>query len=424
MMKDVYNDKEVLKKEKEDKQKIIRDLANKISVDMGFNSTDDRVRLGEDLSGGPVLMVAGKVDLNNLPDGWKYESKCLIFSDYPQEGLMRMKDGKYEFIPIVHAMDKSRVQEYSSPDDVVNAILSVNPQISKDQVYYDRDTGNINIVRTTGNITMPAGLEMQEGCVVDINDPYRKKYPVIKSLASDMTQDNMSVGSGDFNKSDVKKNVDRVAYQKEIQSQYKTRTSEGATVEQFGKSILDFSKMKYANEHYMKNGAGEVATRNKDDNYKSFDTASNSDPRIEATLELNEIWTRAYSKVAGISGKEGVAGDRAFEGDTTGAMFQEAIENVSSCPSRNLSDILKFLCEKDSDLLNHTGFLKVMGVFLADPQIASILGIENINNATAENIASGFDKEANKYLTNEAKETSEAVMEMVKEFKPNPNMYN
>lgn len=424
MVKDIYNDKEVLKKDKEAKQNLIIDLANKISVDMGFNSTDDRVRLGEDLSGNPVLTIAGKVDLDNLPDGWKYESKCLLFSDYPQEGLMRMKDGKYEFIPIEHAMDRSRVQQYSSPDDVVNAILSINTQIDKSQVYYDRDTGAINIVGTTGNITMPPGLEMQDGCVVDINDPYRKKYPVIKSLASDMTKDNMTVGSGDFNKSDVKKNVDMVAYQKEIQSQYKTRTSEGATVEQFGKSLLDFSRMKYANEHYMKNEAGDVVTRNKDDNYKSFDTASNSDPRIEATLELNEIWARAYAKVAGMSGKDGEARDKAFQGDNTGAMFQEAIENVSNCPGRNLSDILMFLCENDNDLLNHTGFLKVMAVFLADPQVASILGIENINNATTEAICRGVDIKANDYLKEEAKETSEAVMEMVKEMKPNPNIYN
>lgn len=413
------NDKEVLKKSKEEKRKLMEDLATTLRRDNGFNLSDNRIEVRENAVGENTIYIAPGVDLNHLPDGWKYEANYQLDSDYPKEGLWRMKDGKYEFLPIGHDMDKTRVAKYSSPDDMVNAILSENPQISKDQFYYDRNGNSIKIVGVVNNIKMPQGLEIRDGVLVDINDPYAKSYEIQKTLASDTSKSDMRAGTGDFNNYGVQNNIGQNPYQEDILSMYKTPTESGATIEQYGLQLFDFKRMKYVHDNYMKNDRGEVISKNKDDYYKSFNTQDNNDPMIEATLELNEAWSNAYALVAGKSGKEGATGDRAFEGEATGELFQNMLNAVAQSPNRNLSGVLLYLCEHDNDILAHAGFLKVVGVFLSDPRVASVLGIERVNGASIDTIIAGVDHMANEHLKDtfdDMMDSLEPIMEMNKKI--------
>lgn len=409
------NEKEILKKSKEETKKIMEDLATTLRRQNGFNMSDNRIEVRENAVGENTIYLAPGVDLNNLPDGWKYEANYQLSSDYAKEGLWRMKDGKYEFLPIGHDLDKSKVAKYSSPDDMVNAILAENPHITKDQMYYDRNGNCIKMVGVLNDIKMPQGLEIRDGVLVDINDPYAKPYEIQKTLANDTSKSDMRTGTGDFNNYGVQNNIGQNPYQEDILSKYKTPTEAGATIEQYGKQLFDFKRMKYVNDNFQKNDRGEVITKNKDDNYKSFNTADNNDPLIEATLELNEVWGRAYTAVAGKAGKDGANIDMAFDGEATGELFQNMINSVANCPTRELSGILLYLCENDNDILAHAGFLKVVGVFLSDPKVANALGIERVNGASIEGIMAGVDHMANEHLKENLENMLDGpVMEMNK----------
>lgn len=411
------NDKEILKKQKEEQKKLMEDLVSKLRSQNLFNMGDNRIEVRENAVGENTIYLAPGIDLNNLPDGWKYEANYQLDSDYAKEGLWRMKDGKYEFLPIGHDMDKSRVVKYSSPEDMINAILAENPHIDKDQMYYDRNGNTIKMVGVLNDIKMPQGLEMRDGMLVDINDPYGKPYEIQKSLANDTTKSDMQAGTKDFNDYGVKQNIGQNPYQEDILSQYKTPTSAGATIEQYGMQLFDFRRMKYVQENYMKNDRGEVISKNKDDSYKSFNTKDENDPLIEATLELNEVWGNAYTIVAGKAGKEGNSADRAFEGEATGELFQNMLISVQQSPNRDLSAVLLYLCQNDNELLAHTGFLKVVGVFLSDQRVANALGIERVNGASIDAIIAGVDHMANEQLKesfDDMMDSLDPVMEMNK----------
>lgn len=399
------NDKEILKKNKEEIKKTMEDLASTLRRQNGFNMGDNRFDIRENSVGDYTLYIAPGVDLNNLPDGWKYEANYYLDSDYPKEGLWRMKDGKYEFLPIGHDLDKTRTATYTTPDDVINAVLSENPHITKDQVYYDRNGNIIKLTGVVNDLKMPQGLEMRGGKLVCINDPNGKEFEVEKVLANDTSKSDMRVGSNidGYNNYGVQENIGQNPYQEDILSKHKTQTEQGATIEQYGRSIFDFNKMKYVNHNFIKNDRGEVITKNKDDNYKSFNTQDNNDPMIEATLELNEVWINAYMSVAGKSGKDDVKSDMAFEGENSAELFHNMMNAVEISPKRNLSDILFYLCEHDGEILAHTGFLKVMGVFLSEPRVAMALGIDNVKGVSIDAIIMGVDKMANQKLKDDAK---------------------
>ena len=134
-MADSSKDYETLRSEREAKEQQIREIADELKKNMGFNSGSTNFGL-KDTPNGPALVVRGNFDKNKLPDGWTYESNYLLDSNYGKEGIWRWKDGKREFIEIEHEADKSEVVKYNSPDDVVNAILAENPHINKNQIYF------------------------------------------------------------------------------------------------------------------------------------------------------------------------------------------------------------------------------------------------------------------------------------------------
>ncbi|MGN0961325.1 MAG: hypothetical protein ACI4PF_03910 [Christensenellales bacterium] len=411
------NDMEVLRKTREEKRKEMDKISDYLYDKTGFNRGDNRIQVKENNVGVDTLFVAPGIDLTNLPDGWKYEANYNL--DGPtKEVIYRMRDGKYEYIPIGHESNKSTVIKYSSPEDVVDAILAENAHIDKSQCYFDRNSSRIRIVGVVNDIKMPQGLEMRDGKIVDIND-YGKFYEVEKALAQEISKDDMMSGTGDANTVGVQENISQNPYHDDPLSKYVKPNEKGATIEQYGMELFDFNRMKYVNHNYTKNERGEVVSKDKDGQYKSFGTKSELDPIVEATLELNEIWGNAYMAVAGVSGKgENRNPDMAFEGEASGVLFQKMMNKVLQSNSRDLSGILTYLCESDPEFLNNAGFIKVVGVFLSNPQVARVLGIENFANATPEAILAGVDKMANQHLLDDAKELDEE-MQMLKTMNPN-----
>lgn len=420
------NDYEILKKQSKEKRTMIEELAKNMNTRLGFNQGDPRLQVKEDGAGEYVLAVFPGVALDNLPDGWKVESN---YMDTGKEVIWREKDGKREVIPVKHEENKSQVVQYDSPESVVDAILAVNSRINKSQLYVDRNANVIKMIGVVNDIAMPQGLEIKDGVIVNINDPYAKPYDIEKELASDLSAADMRMGTGDHNSSDVRKNIDQNPYQEEILSKYVKPDSAGATIEQFGVGLFDFNEMKRINKEYCKNQNGEISSQGKDGDYKSFSHANTNDPKIEATLELNKVWIKAYAEVSGRSGGdiENVSAN-AFDGDSTSVLFNQMINCVRQSSERSLSGILVFMCESDPELINHAGFIKVMGVFLSNTQVATALGIENVSNATPDSILKGIDKIVNQKLKDKANETFDVLedtldegMQMIKQN--NNNIY-
>lgn len=430
-MADTSNDKEVLKRNREEKRKEMDRLRDYLNSQMGFNSGDKRIDVRENNVGQDTLFVAPGVDLTNLPDGWKYEANYNL-DGATKEVIYRVVDGKYEYIPIGHDINKSQVVTYRSPEDVVDAILAENKHIDKSQIYFDRHSNVIKIVGVVNDIRMPAGLEMRDNEIVDVND-YGKYYQVQKSLANDISNDDMMSGTGDANSSDVKEHVGQEPYHDDIKAEYKEEDKAGATIEQFGIELFNWSRMKFANDHYAKDRSGNEITQGSDGNYHTIDGGMSHIPEgkealVEATLELNSVWIRSYTAVVSASAqKEDKQHADAFNSFDE-SLFNSAMLIIKSSPSRNWSDIMLAMSQNTDTLVNYPNFLKTMGVFLTDPQVSKALGIENVNNASPALIGQTIDGLVNQHLKTRAESLLEMddnapVMEMIMQKNNNGSNY-
>jgi hypothetical protein len=396
---------EELRKQKEERKKTLDDLAQKMISKSGFNQGDMRIQVKENRVGEPTLFVAPGVDLHNLPDGWQYEANYMLDGDYAKEGIWRWKDGKREFLPIEHESNKSQVVKYTSPEDVVDAILAENSHIDKSQIYFDRNTNTIMATGVLNDIKMPQGLEKQDGKIIDFND-YGKEYNIQKVFANDVSLDAMMSGTGDFNKSGVRENVAQTPYHEEILSQYKKVEGEGATIQQYGMSLFDFRRMKYAEEYYQINDDGTISTKTgKDGDYSSTGTERVPNaPLVEATLELNKIWIDAYMTVYGSKNERDFEAGafEAFEGKDV--FFENMMQKVKTSSSKKFSEMMLELLDNE-DVINNIQDFKVFACFMTNAQVANVLGIEGVSEATSSKVVGAIDEYVNNLLRQHGVET-------------------
>ena len=409
IMADSRNDAQFLKEQEEKKRQEILDIATHMKNAMGYNSGSTMFDVKETPNGN-ALVIRGQFDPMKLPGDWKYESNYLLDSDYAKEGIYRMVDGKREFIPIVHERDKSEVTIYRSPEDVVNGILAENPHINKDQIYFDNHSGAIQLVGVVNNITMPAGLEMQDGFIVDIND-YNKKYEVRKELANNISINDIQAGGREAQTYGVRENITRTAYQEEASASiFVDEDTAGSQFQDYGKTILDFAEMGRVYENYTKNARNEVVSREKDGSYKVLDNMREHDPLIEAKLEVAQVWVDAYTRASGSTN-----GALAFSGGVeTEQNFNRMISIANSCQGKKVSELVEAL-------FNNGMEAKIAVYFLTDPRTARMFNLElDLSPEMAVNQLENLKEERSQQIADDAMESvEEFVMEMKR-----PNNYN
>jgi len=395
------NDAQVLKELEEKKRQEILEIANHMKTAMGYNSSSRMFDVKE-MPNGHALVIRGEFDPMKLPGDWKYESNYLLDSDYGKEGIWRWKDGKREFLPIVHERDKSEVTIYRSPEDVVNGILAENPHISKDQIYFDNHSGAIQLVGVVNNITMPAGLEMQDGFIVDIND-YGKKYEVRKELANNISINDIRAGGQEAQTYGVSENLTQSAYHEESSlSKYVDTDEQGSEIQDYGKKILDFNEMRNTFENYTKNARNEVVSREKDGSYRVFENMREHDPLIEAKLEVAQVWVDAFTKASGNTN-----GDMAFSGGVeTEQSFKHMLDIANFTQGKKISEMVSYMFEKGLEA-------RIAIYFLADPRVARLFNFEmDMSPETA----------VNKLESLKAERLKQSAKEMVDAFTPDSEM--
>lgn len=368
----MIDDKAFLEQQRKDREKQILEIVEHLKKEMGFNSgTGSTMFDMKQTPNGPALVARTTIEENALPNGWKYGVSAL---DGNKEGVWRTNDkGEHEFIPIEHERDKSEVARYSSPQHVVDSILAENPQINKSQITFDNHSGAIQLVGLINdNVKMPAGLEMQDGCIVDIND-YGKKYEIRRMFANDVSIHDITAGGDEVNSDGVKKNLGQQAYHEDSLSMYDQKD---AHISSSDMSLLNFEDMKYCFEHHRKSKENVLITAEKDNSYKDVDNEVVKDSRIKAQYELAEAWVHAYEMA---SGKEG--DQVAFEGEYSSTIYRACMQAATQCQGKSLKEVAEVLFYINE--FENTGMVKTILYFLSDPKIAPMFQL-NVNEISPE----------------------------------------
>jgi len=359
MSEQVKSDKEILKEQKEKREQEIRDIAEHLKKEMGFNSGTGSTMFDlKETPNGPALVSRTRIDETKLPDGWKYATYN------SKEGLYRMIGGKEEFIPVEHERDKSEVAVYKGPQDVVDGILAENPHINKGQVYFESHSGAIQLVGVVNdNIKMPAGLKYEDGFIVDTND-YGKKYEVKRMFANDVSKHDITAGGSEVQTYGVKENLAQTAYHEDKElSKYEVTSQQGARFQDYGIKILNFKDMANVYLNYEKDSHGRVVSKQKNGEYRDMNIERENDPLVEARLEVAQVWADAYIKVSG--GKNEML---AFSGDETAQKFEKMVEIANSARGMKASELV--------DLMFNVGMeSKIAAYFLTDSRITEMFGI-------------------------------------------------
>ena len=295
------SDKELLRKQQEEDRKKILDLSIKFSQENGRNINDDWYSVKE-TPNGPALGVVGDFDPKTMkmPDGWKYEPHWLLNSDYPQEGLVREVNGKKEFIPIKHIEDKSKTMEYRDINDVRAAILSANyPAISTENCQIDPQTGGLKLIAVRpGMITMPQGLKMDNGSLVD---NLGRRFEVSEENAH-ASYGNIKAG-GEASRTT---NIEQAPQREDVKPEYKEKHV--ILNSSHIKLMVDLDELIAVYQMYSKNKKEQVSESTKDGSYKNFQGDKVTDPNKLAQYEIADAWVDAYGRATGAKGDQAVEG--------------------------------------------------------------------------------------------------------------------
>lgn len=358
------SDKEILKEQERKQREEIKNIADTMKQREGYNSSNTIYEMKENSVGTPSLFIRGKIDKENVPFGWRYEASWLLNSSYPQEGLVKKIDGKDVFIPIVYEEDKSTVAVYQTPNDVVNAILSVN-SLDRGQVNIDTVSGIIEIIGYLhDNLTMPAGLKNEDGKIKTIND-YGKEYVIKQSNAHEASYTGVQSGSNESNTENIKQSP---YYEDSTLSKYKDSETEKAV---FGPDDFNYSEMKRVYAAYKEDSTGEVVSNvGKDGSDRVINGGRESqNPRVASTLALAKIWVSSYNEYKSHMASE--KGD--FSPQFTSDEIQRVFNSLTdSWRGKKLSEIVDNMhgCELSRDLI------ECMIYFISNQKVSETLGLQ------------------------------------------------
>lgn len=363
---DFIRDKEKINKE-------MKDLIEHLKKVKGLNSDSNMFELGKDANG-DVMILRMNIDIYDLPSNWKYGTYLL--DSYPKTGFYCMKDGKFMFLPSKNEIDKTKTVEYKTPQQIADAILAENPHIDRTQLSFTHE-GIIQITNVIGGINFPTTdlhYNEQTGCIESSIFPDRK-FRVELVMAKDVSVNNIGGENTSQNPADVEKTLNQQPVrsgEKKPKERY-----EGARIEDFGYKLLDFNSMKYAYEHYRLDEHGNVIEKEKHGDVYDVETRRVDSARIEATLELNELWVNAYNQT--MKNREGsreneVDNSRAFAGENTAEIFNSLMaflyENRGSTMSNLVQSMSSTFGTANQDVL------KILLYFVSNNEIAGMFNIE------------------------------------------------
>ena len=384
-------DIELLRKERERREKEIREVAEKTKENMGYNSGSTNIDLKE-TPNGPALVIRGDFDPFKLPGDWKYESNYRLDSDYGKEGIWHWEGGKREFIEIKHEADKSEVVQYRSPDDIVDAFLAENYHIHKDQIYFDEHSGAIIFANIPNNIVIPQGLETQGGFIVSTNDA-DIKTEIKKESANNISKDAITAGSGEGNTLGVQENLAQQSIS-EDPTLSKFKDQEDVNLQDLDINMLDFSEMAAAFEQYTNESKGGIVEQEKEGSEKVLDNQTNEDINVKTKLALANIWKEAFESASGMSNTRNMS----FTGETSHIQFDTCIKVAKGMHGATLEEYASVLFQMHG--FESSGFVKTMLYFISNPKISSMLQI-NCSGMTPEGAIAKVDELKSRQLKEE-----------------------
>ena len=356
-------DEEVLKKQREEREKTIQDLQFNLKKDHGFNSDSFAFGL-KNMPNGPTLCIrTNEFNPKQLKDGWSYEPAWLLDKDYAQEGIKRQKaDGSYEFIPISREESKSEIAVYRDATDIRDALLSVMDGITPDQIQIDEISGRDEIYiigELFDNTTpMPAGLKYEDGCIIDVNSSANRKIEV-KHITAHEHYNTTSLG-------DNRDRADGTLNENARDDQEKNTAEEQFTISDI--DYMRFDDMKDVYENYTLDSQGNVVSKLKDDTYRLIESKQNNDPKLRKKLAFADCWANAYKRASSSEN-----GEFAFGGETTNVDYNAAMQVVMMCRGTDIESVARGLFELFE--FQNTGLIKTVLNFVYDPKISKMFEI-------------------------------------------------
>lgn len=373
-------DEEVLKKQREEREKVIKELCESLRNEQGLNSDNNKFDMKE-TANGPTLLVRGNETFTqqHLKNGWYYEANYLLDKDYSQEGVFRYgKDGKREFIPITREMDASQEIDYNTAQDVVNAIIAANPHIGQDQVMIDTTSGvaDIQLVGVLGNWTIPQGLKVDEnGNLRAYNKSYDNEFRVKKVLAHETTAED-KIGAS------VESNTDSVnrGHLQEYALDYKRVVNNIDIMNMDSTSLFNFDQMQQIYNTHYKDDRGYLVKKGNENDYMRNDSTHNDNALDSARYDVARLWINAYTivmKGRGYSQNQqdkDVDPNQAFQGEEFQTIFEACINQLENARGGKTSQLAEAFVDHYKQ--DNVQAIDTMIYFVSNPCIASKYQLE------------------------------------------------